>query len=138
MNKLLFAAMTAFGRVFIVTFLLAVTGILTAPNQEAAIALSTAALVGSIVAGLRSIQVFIPQLTFSGLFPQPVAAWVDAFTLAFLASFVTLLTGWLAAPDWSNWKAAVTAVFIGALTSGVRALQGFLTLGDQPTPAVGK
>lgn len=138
MNKLLFAAMTAFGRVFVVTFLLAATGILKAPDQDAAIALSTAALVGSIVAGLRAIQVFIPKLTFAGVFPQPMAAWIDAFVLAFLASFVTLLTGWLAAPDWSNWKTAVAAVFIGALTSGVRALQGFLTIGDQPTPSVGK
>lgn len=138
MNKLLFATMTAFGRVFIVTFLLAVTGILNAPNQEAAIALSWAALVASVVAGLRAIQVFVPMFSFAGLFPQPVAAWCDAFVLAFLASFITLLSGWLAAPDWATWKSALMAVVIGAVTSGVRALQGVATLNDDPAPAIGK
>lgn len=138
MNKLLFAAMTAFGRAFIVTFLLAATGILSAPNQEAAVALSWAALVASIVAGLRAVQVFVPQMSFAEFFPQPIAAWVDAFSLAFLASFITLLTGWLASPDWSTWKSALTAVLIGALTSGARVLQGLATSGDEPAPAIGK
>lgn len=137
MNKLLFAAWTAFGRAFAVTFLLAATGILSAPNQDAAVALSWAALVASIVAGLRAAQVIIPKLTFAGLFPQPYAAWVDSFVRAFLATFVTLLTGWLAAPEWSTWKSAVTAVVIGALTAGVRALQGLATSGDTPHPAAG-
>lgn len=137
MNKLLFAAMTAFGRAFLITFLLAATGILNAPNQTTAVALSWAALVASIVAGLRAIQVFIPQISFKELLPQPVAAWVDAFALAFLASLVTLLTGWLAAPDWSTWKSALMAVVVGALTAGVRALQGLATSEDKPAPAVG-
>lgn len=138
MNKFLFAVMTSFGRVFLVTFLLAATGILTAPDLETAFGLSLAALVASIVAGLRAIQVFIPGLTFARLFKQPVGAWVDSFVRAFLAVFVTLLTGWLAAPDWSTWKSALTAAIVGALTAGVRALQGFVTSGDQPVPVVGK
>jgi hypothetical protein len=138
MNKLLFAAMTAFGRVFLVTFLLAATGILSAPDQPTAVALSFAALIASIVAGLRAIMVFIPQISWAGVFPQPIAAWVDAFTLAFLATFVTLLSGWLASPEYTTWKSAVTAIFIGALTAGVRALQGLVTAGDSPSPAIGK
>lgn len=138
MNKLLFAAMTAFGRAFLVTFLVAVTGILSAPDQSAAIALSLSGLVASIVAGLRAIQVFIPQISFKQFIPLPFAAWVDSFALAFLATFVTLLTGWLAAPDWSTWKSAVTAILIGALTAGVRVLQGLATSGNQPAPAMGK
>jgi len=137
MNKLLFAIMTAYGRAFLVTFLLAATGILTAPDQVSAVALSWAALLASIVAGLRAIQVFIPGISFAGFVSQPIAAWLDAFTLAFLASFITLLTGWLAAPDLSTWKSAVTAVIIGALTAGVRALQGLATPGDMPAPATG-
>ncbi len=138
MNKFLFAVMTAFGRVFIVTFLLALTGILSAPDMSSAVALSLAAFVASLVAGLRAIQVFIPQITFAKLFPQPIAAWVDSFARAFLAVFVTLLTGWLVAPDWSTWKSAVTAIVIGALTAGVRAIQGLATSGDEPAPAVRK
>lgn len=137
MNKLLFAAMTAFGRVFLVTFLLAATGILTAPDQVTAVALSWAALVGSIIAGFRALQIFIPKLTFANLLDQPFAAWADAFTISFLGVFITLLTGWLAAPDFTNWKAALTSVVIGALTAGVRALQGLLTPNNTPAPKVG-
>jgi hypothetical protein len=137
MNKLLFAAMTAFGRVFIVTFLFALTSIATAPDQQSAIALSWAALVASIAAGLRAIQIFFPGITFKRLLPQPLAAWVDAFTLAFLAAFVTTLTGWLAAPDFATWKAAITGFVIGGLTAGVRALQGLATPGEKPAPTAG-
>ena len=138
MNKFLFAVMTSFGRVFLVTFLLAATGILTAPDQATAVALSMAAFIASLVAGLRAIQVFIPGISFARLFSQPIGAWVDSFVRAFLATFITLLTGWLVAPDWSTWKSAVTAVVIGALTAGVRALQGLVTSGDSPAPAAGK
>jgi hypothetical protein len=137
MNKLLFAAMTAFGRAFLVTFLLAATGILSAPDQTTAVALSLAAFVASIVAGLRALQVFIPQISFKPFLPDPIGAWVDAFVLAFLASFVTLLTGWLAAPDWSTWRSALTAMVVGALTAAVRALQGLVTNGDRPAPTTG-
>jgi hypothetical protein len=137
MNRLLFATLTAFGRAFLVAFLLAATGILTAPNLSAAIAMSVAALVGALSMGLRAIQVFIPKLSFATILPQPFAAWADSFTRAFLASFITLLTGWLAAPDWSNSKAAITGIVVGALTMGVRALQGLFTSGDSPAPNAG-
>lgn len=137
MQKLLYAAGTAFLRAFGVTFLLAATGILAAPNQSAAVALSWAALVASLVAGIRAVQVFVPGLSFAALFAQPYAAWIDSFTRAFLASFLTLLTGWLAAPDWSTWKSAVLAIIVGAITAGVRALQGLLTPGETPASDAG-
>lgn len=137
MTTLLFAAGTAFLRSFGVTFLLALTGILAAPNVEAAVALSIAALVASIVAGLRTIQVFIPQLSFGSLIPQPYGAWADAFARAFLAALVTALGGLLAMPelptDTSVWFAALT----GALVVGVRALQGLATPGESPSPPTG-
>lgn len=137
MNKLLFAAATSFLRVFGVTFLFAATGILSAPDLGSAVGLSMAALVASIVAGLRALQVFVPGITFARFAPQPIAAWLDSFSRAFIGVFLTLLTGWLAAPDWSTWKSALTAVIIGAFTAGVRALQGLITPGDRPAPAVG-
>jgi sugar phosphate permease len=137
MNKLLFAVMTAFGRVFLVTLLFGITSIDTSPNQTTIIAFSWAGFVASIVAGLRAIQIFIPGITFARFFPQPWAAWIDAFSLAFLAVFSTLLTGWLAAPDYENWKATIAAIIVGAFVAGVRALQGLATPGDKPTPAAG-
>lgn len=137
MQKLLYAAGTAFLRAFAVTFLFAATGLLAAPNQSALIALSWAALVASLVAGLRALQVFVPGLSTKALFGTVIGAYADSFLRAFLASFLTLLTGWLAAPDWSTWKSAVLAVLVGAVTAGVRALQGLITPGETPAPASG-
>lgn len=137
MTQLLERAGSAFLRAFLVTFVFAVTGILSAPNQQAAVALSWAALAASIVAGLRALQVFIPQLTFAHFIAQPYAAWVDSFVRAFLGTFITMWAGWLAAPDLSTWKSAVLAIVIGAVTAGVRAIQGLLTKGEDPGPDQG-
>jgi len=134
---LLFAALTAFARAFGVTFLLAVTGILAAPNVDAAVALSIAALIASIAAGLRAIQVFIPQLSFAEFVPQPLAAWFDSFVRAFLAALVTALTGWLAMPDLPTDRAFWYALITGALAAGVRAIQGLLTPQESPAPDKG-
>jgi hypothetical protein len=134
-QKLLYAAGTAFLRAFAVTFLFAATGLLAAPNLSAAVALSWAALVAALVAGLRTLQVFVPGLTTKAIFGTVWGAYADSFLRAFLASFLTLLTGWLAAPDWSTWKSAILAVLVGAVTAGVRALQGLVTPGE--TPAAG-
>jgi len=134
---LLFAAATAFLRAFGVTFLLAVTGILAAPNVDAAVALSIAALIASIAAGLRAIQVFIPQLSFAEFVRQPLAAWLDSFTRAFLAALVTAITGWLAMPDLPTDRAFWYALITGALAAGVRSLQGLLTPQESPAPDKG-
>ncbi len=137
MTKLLFAAGTAFLRAFGITFLMAATGIAAAPNVSSAQALSIAALIASIAAGLRAIQVFIPQLSFGAFVRQPIAGWIDSFTRAFLAALVTALAGLLAMPnlptDSSIWFAAIT----GALVAGVRALQGLATPGEQPASESG-
>lgn len=137
MVKLLFAAGTAFLRAFGVTFLLAVTGILAAPNVDAAVALSIAALLASIAAGLRAIQVFIPQLSFSEFVPQPYAAWLDSFTRAALAALVTALAGLLAMPELPTDRSIYFALITGAAAAGVRALQGLLTPGESPAPDSG-
>jgi hypothetical protein len=136
-TKLLYAAASAFLRAFAITFLMAATGIAAAPNVETAQALSIAALIASIAGGLRAIQVFIPQLSFGTFIRQPIAAWLDAFVRAFLATLVVSVQGLLAMPelptDRSVWFAAIT----GALTAGLRALQGLLTPGEQPAPDTG-
>lgn len=138
MEKLLFAAGTAFLRVFGVSFLMFATGILGATDVHAAVALSIAALLASVSAGLRAVQVFVPQFSWGSLVKNPtIAAWVDAFTRAAVSSFLVFVTGWLAAPDYSTWKSVWLAAIVGAITAGVRALQGLLTKGHQPSPATG-
>ena len=137
MEKLLFAAMTAFGRAFAITFLFAATGLLAAPNQSALIALSWAALAASLVAGFRAVQVFVPQISFAGFVAQPYAAWLDSAVRSGVAAFITAITGWLAAPDLSTWKSALLGIGVGVGTAVVRALQGLLTPGDVPKQGAG-
>lgn len=137
MEKLLFAAGTAFLRAFGMGFLVYVTGILAAPNLATARTLSIAALLASIAAGFRAIQVFVPAISFETLgAKQPFAAWADSFTRAFLASFLITITGWLATPDLSTWRSVGLAAIVGALTAGVRAIQGLLSPSE--SPAAGK
>ena len=137
MEKLLFAAGTSFLRAFGAAFLVYALGILAAPSLASARSLSIAALLASIAAGLRAIQVFVPQISFDSLVAQPYAAWADSFVRAFLATLLISVTGWLASPDFSTWKAVGLAAVVGAVTAGVRALQGIFTKGDQPAPATG-
>jgi hypothetical protein len=137
MEKLLFAAMTAFGRAFGITFLFAATGLLAAPNLDAARSLSWAALAASLVAGFRAVQVFVPQITFAKIVAQPYAAWLDSAVRSGVAAFITGITGWLASPDLSTWKAALLGIGVGVGTAIVRALQGLLTPSDSPKPGTG-
>lgn len=137
MEKLLFAALTSFGRSFGITFIGFAVGILGATDVSSARALSIAALAASVAAALRTVQVFIPQLSFAALLPQPWAAYVDAFARQFLAVGTTTLAGWLAAPNWGAWHSALLGILTGAAVAGVRALQGLLTPGQTPAPATG-
>ena len=137
MQKLLYAAGTSFLRAFGAALLVYATGILAAPNMSTAVALSVAALAGSLAMGLRAIQVFIPAVTFASFVRQPIAAWLDSFTRAALAAFVISISGWLAAPDLTTAKSVAVAAVVGALATGIRALQGLLTPGDSPSPGFG-
>ena len=138
MTGLLYAAGTSFLRAFGAAIIVYATGILAAPNKSVAISLSIAALLGSLAAGLRALQVFVPGITFATSVRQPVAAWLDAFVRAFLATLLVSLTGWLASPDFSTWRSAGLALIVGAGAAGFRALQGLLTSGEQPAPATGR
>ena len=136
-NSLLFAAMTAFLRVFLSSFIVFVAGILAAPNIDSALALSIAALTASLAAGLRTLQVFVPQISFKSFVGQPLAAWLDAFVIGFLTAFITAITGWLAENDFTGWKSVVIGLVVGALSTGMRAAQGLVTTGEYPAPAKG-
>lgn len=137
MNKLLFAAGTSFLRAFGAAFLVYAIGVLAAPDFASARSLSIAALLASLAAGLRAVQVFVPQVSFGALLGQPAGAWADSFTRAFLATLLISVTGWLASPDFSTWRAVGLAAVVGAVTAGLRAMQGLLTKGDTPVPATG-
>lgn len=133
-HSLFYAVGTAFLRSFGVTFLAFSVGILGATNLSSAVALSIAGLTASLVAGIRAAQVFIPSLSFAALLPQPYAAWADSFARQFLSVGATALAGWLAAPDWGTWHAALLGILTGAAAAGLRALQGIVTPGESPAP----
>lgn len=142
MNKthvFLFAVLTAFGQAFGSSLLTFSLGILAAPNYTVAISLSIAALLASIAAGLRAIQLFIPKISWASIkaIPKVVAAWLDSFTRAFLAALIVSVTGWLLAPDYHTWRAAGIAAVVGALSAGFRATQGAATPGESPLPQLG-
>lgn len=132
MQKLLFAALTAFGRSFGITFLAFAAGILGATNTSAAWALSIAALAASVVAGLKSITVYVKFLSWAKYISQPWAAYADAFTQQGIGALIIGLTGWLAAPDWALWHSALLGILTGAAVAAVRALQGAITPGEAP------
>jgi hypothetical protein len=137
MKTLLFAAGTSFLRSFGITFLSFAVGILGATDLSAGTALSISALCASLAAGFRAVQVFIPAISFKGILPIPWAAYADAAVRQFLAAFLTGITGWLAAPNWQAWHAALLGILTGAAVAAARALQGLLTPGEEPSTATG-
>ena len=62
MRVILSAAGRAFLRDFVITFLTFAAGILAAPNLRQAGALATAASIAALVAAVRALRVFVPQL----------------------------------------------------------------------------
>ncbi len=137
MTVLLERAGASFLRAFIVVLLFAATGILNAPDQATAVAMSWAALAAAIAAGIRAFQVFVPKFSWEALLPQPWAAWADAFTRAFVGVFLSTWAQWLTAPNLSTWHAVALAAVIGAATAGARAIQGLFTNGETPAEPKG-
>jgi len=137
MRHLLSEAGRSFLRAFAGSLLILLPGVLAAPDMNQVLGLATAAIISSVVAGLKAIQVFVPQLSFSAYLPGLKGALLDSFARAFLGSFVVLLQGVLASPDFDTGKAALIAALIAAVTAGIRAVQGLFTSGEEPAPNSG-
>jgi hypothetical protein len=140
MQSLLSEAGRSFLRAFAASIIVLAPGILAAPNLNRAVAIGIAAVMASIAAGLKAIQVFIPRLSLVAYLPArplPLGAWADSFLRAFLAAFVTSLIGILNMPDLSGGKAAVVGALVGAFAAGFRGIQSALTRGELPFAAAG-
>ena len=140
MKALLAAAGRTFLKAFGASVIILAPGVLSAPDLNQAYGLGVAALFASVAAGIRAIQVFVPQLSFVGLLPdryKVVAAWVDAFVRGFLGAFLVSILGVLNAPDLATGRALLTAALVGALVAAFRALEGLLTKTEQPAPNTG-
>jgi hypothetical protein len=137
MQDLLSEAGRSFLRAFAASIIVLAPGILAAPNLNRGLALGIAAVMASIAAGLKAIQVFVPRLSLVGYLPAPFGAWADSFLRAFLAAFITSIIGILNMPDLSTAKSLVVGALVGAFAAGLRALQGVLTSGEEPLPKAG-
>lgn len=140
MLVLLSEAGRSFLRAFAASLLILLPGVLSAPNLNGATGLGIAALIASVAAGLKAIQVFVPQLSFKSLLPAKFRVWgnyVDSFARAFFATLLVSVLGWLAMPALSFERSVLVGLLVGAVTAGFRALQGSLTPGEPPQPQAG-
>jgi hypothetical protein len=137
MRELLSEAGRSFLRAFAGSLLVLLPGVLAAPDLAGMKGVGVAALISSVVAGLKAIQVFVPRLSFAELVGEKYGVWVDSAARAFIGSLLVLLPGVLDAPDLSQSKALLTAAIIAAVTAAIRALQGVLTPGEFPNPSGG-
>lgn len=133
------------GKSFIVAFgsalVVFLPGIYAAPDLSNLKGLALGALIASVIAGLRAIQVFVPQLSWDNLITNAaVARIVDSFTRAFVGTFLTLITNGLGVIHvftLSTGKELIVAALVAAVAAGFRAIQGWLTIGEYPQPAKG-
>lgn len=137
MTALLSAAGRAFIRAFGASLLVYGFGILAAPNLSHAYLAGVAALVGAFAAGLRAIQAYVPKLALSTYLGHPFGDWAESFLQAFVASLIVTLPGVAGAPNFGTMKGIAVGAIIGAFNAGLRALQGFATTGEHPSPAAG-
>lgn len=141
MRAILSAAGRAFLRDGAIAFFALATGILAAPNYRQAAALAAAASIAALVAGVRAVRVFIPQLAeaISKALNVPTAYAEVVLTgiTTLLVGFVALVEGVLSAPDLNAGKAAAVAGMLAIGTALVRVVQAWLTPGEAPVAGGG-
>lgn len=140
MKTLIQEAGASFLRAFLAAMVVLVPGILAAPNVHEGTAMAWAASASALIAGLRAIQVFVPKLSVGYLITQTVGLankqWEeleDSFVRAFLGTFIAMIGGVLAAPDFGTAKSLGIAAVVGAFTAAFRALEGIFTPGEVPS-----
>ena len=141
MGKLLSEAGRSFLRAFAGSLIVFAPGILSAPTLEGAKLLAFSALIASVVAGLKAIQVFVPRLSFkSWLASTRFAAYyvyADSFVRAFVGTLLVGLIGWFSLPSFTFDKSLIVGIIVAAVVAAIRAVQGFLSKGEHPAPSKG-
>jgi hypothetical protein len=130
---LLSAAGRSFLRAFGASLLILLPGILAAPNLAQVRGLATAAVVGSLAAGIRALQAFVPQLTIGGKY-GPI---LEEGLRTLVAGFFVLALGALAAPNLAEGKAILVGGLAGIVAAAIRAIQGLLAPAETPNPNAG-
>lgn len=100
-------------------------GILAAPSLDQRYVLALGAVIGSLAAGFRALQEFVPQLSFVSYAGARVGGYADAFARAFLSSLFAALGGFRPlndVPDLGAAKNFVVAAVVAALAVALKAL----------------
>lgn len=118
-------------------FIVFILGMLAAPNLvlDNLRVYGVVFLVALGAAALKFISEVMPFVSVANYVPDQYkvyAAWVDAFLQAAVAAFVVAAPGIFEAPNLQTAGAIAVAALIGALTAGVRAIEGLLTPAERP------
>lgn len=133
--------LAAAGRRFLHTaaaaFVVFILGLLAAPNLvlDSVKVYGVVFLVALGGAALKFISEIIPYFSIANYASakyRVYAAWADAFIQAAVAAFVVTAPGIFDAPNLHTAGAVFVSVLVGALTAGVRAIEGLLTPEERP------
>lgn len=133
--------LAAAGRRFLQTagaaLIVFVLGLLSAPDLvlDNLYLYGVAFLVAIGAAALKFIAEVFPFVSVAKYVPDKYrvyASWLDAFLQAGVSAFVVVAPGIFDAPDLKTAGALAVAALLGALTAGVRAIEGLLTPEERP------
>lgn len=91
---------------------------------------ATVGLIAIATAAFGAIQAFVPFLSWRKYAPEWIAKYLDAFTQTFVGTFITLIVGWLGAPNFHFGTTLLIGIVTGALAAAVRAVQAMVTKGE--------
>ena len=137
MKELLAAAGRRFLHTAAAAFVVFILGLLAAPD----LILDNLRVYGIVFlvalggAALKFIAEVFPHVSVAKYAPEKYrvyASWVDAFLQAAVSTFVVTAPGIFDAPDLKTAGAVAVSVLVGAVTAGVRAIEGLLTKAERP------
>lgn len=137
MQKVLSDSALAFLKVTGAALIVVAIGVTAQSNLNGAVAVGIAGLMAAVAAGVAAAQVFLERLSFRAYLPEPWGALADSFVHGFLGGFLPAITGWLAEPNYSAWRAVLIGAVVGGLNAGFRAIQGSLTPQERPFRGTG-
>lgn len=137
MKDILAAAGRRFMHAAAAAFIVFILGLLAAPNLvlDNLRVYGVVFLVALGAAALKFLAEVVPFFSLVNYVPERYriyAAWADAFIQAAVAAFVVAAPGVFDAPDLKTAGAIAVAALVGALTAGVRAIEGLLTPAERP------
>jgi hypothetical protein len=105
-------------------------GLVNAKNLNDIRTSATIFAVGVLIVAVTTLQALVPQLSWRYFVAETYAKYLDAATQAFLGTFLALIAGFLAAPNWDTWQSVVTGALVAGGTAVIRAIQALLTPGE--------